>query len=53
LPLPNAVIFLDLSLPNIKLLLQKKAEQERGYLGKKGLDEAEKNLTHQKYAKQI
>jgi hypothetical protein len=47
------IIFLSLSLENIKKLLLKKAKQQRDYIKWDTLDWAEKNLLHQKYSLEV
>jgi len=53
LPSPDLIIFLSLSLENIKKLLLKKAKQQRDYIKWDTLDWAEKNLLHQKYSLEV
>ena len=53
LPKPDLIIFLSLSLENIKKLLLKKAEQQREYIKWDTLDWAEKNLEHQRYSLEV
>lgn len=48
LPKPDLIVFLSMSIDNIKMLLEKKSKEERGYLNiEEWLDRAETNLRHQ------
>ena len=53
LPLPDKIFFLSLSLDNIQKLLIKKMQYQREYIKDWKLDEAEKNIKHQKYSLEV
>ncbi len=53
LPKPDIIIFLSLSIENIQKLLTKKATQKREYIASWKLDQAEKDLIHQKYSLEV
>lgn len=53
LPKPDLIIFLSLSLENIKKLLIKKAKDYRNYVKWNKLDKAESDLLHQKYSLEV
>ncbi len=53
LPKPDIIIFLSLGIENIQNLIKEKVNQNRNYIKNGELDEAEKNIQHQKLSLEI